>query len=46
MKLLNAEETMPKNVYGFDEVFNIFHEIDNRHIKLNEYKPMTSNKID
>ena len=37
---------MLKKDYGFDEVFNIFNEIDNKRNKLNEYKPIASNKID
>ena len=45
-KLLNAEETVPKKDYGFDEVFHVFNEIDSKCNKLNEYKPIASNKID
>ena len=31
--------------YGFDEAFNVFDEIKDKHIKLNEYKPSNSDKI-
>ena len=45
MKLLNAEETLLKKDHGFDEVFNILNEMDNKRNKRNEYKPITSNNI-
>ena len=44
IKLLNAEKTMLKRDYGFDEAFNIFDGIDSKFNNLNEYKPRTSNK--
>ena len=37
---------MLKIDYRFDELFNVFNEIDNKCIKLNECKPIASNKID
>ena len=37
--LLNTEKPMLKKVYGFDEAFNNFHDIENKH-----NKPRTSNK--
>ena len=46
IKLLNAEKTVLIKEYGFDEAFNIFDEIDNKHNKLSEYNPRTPNKID
>ena len=45
MKLLNAEKTVIKGDYGFDEAFNISGEIYNKYNKINEYKPRISNKI-
>lgn len=45
IKLLNTVEKVLKKDYGFDEVFNTFNGIDNKHNKLNEYKPRTCNKI-
>ena len=50
-KLLKAEKTMLKYEYGFDEIFNIFDEIENNRNKPNDYKPRqfnmtnTKNKI-
>ena len=46
IKLLNTEEMVLKKDYGFDEVFNIFNGIDNKHNKLNEYNSRTPNKTD
>ena len=45
IKLLNAGKSVIKKDYGFDKVFNIFHEIDNNCHKLHEYNPTTFNKI-
>ena len=45
IKLITAEKTMIKKDYGFDEVFNIFDEIDNKRNKLRKYNPRTNNKI-
>lgn len=46
IKLLNAAEKVLKKDYGFDEVFNTFNGIDNKHNKLNEYNSRTPDKID
>ena len=43
--MLHAEKTVLKKDYEFDDAFNNFDEIDNKHNKLNEYKPRTCNKI-
>ena len=45
IKLLNAGKTMLKKDYGFDEVFNIFDEIDNNCHELHKYNPRISNMI-
>ena len=45
IKLLNAGKTMLKKDYGFDEVFNIFDEIDNNCHELRKYNPRISNMI-
>ena len=45
IKLLNPGKSVIKKDYGFDKVFNIFHEIDNNCHKLHEYNPTTFNKI-
>ena len=45
IKLLNAGKTMLKKDYGFDEVFNIFDEIDNNCPELRKYNPRISNMI-
>ena len=46
IKLLNTVEKVLKKDYGFDEVFNTFNGIDNKHNKLNEYNSRTPDKID
>ena len=43
--MLHAEKTVLEIDYEFDDAFNNFYEIDNKHNKLNEYKPRTCNKI-
>ena len=43
--MLHAEKTVLEKDYEFDDAFNNFDEIDNKHNKLNEYKPRTCNKI-
>ena len=43
-KLLTAWRTMIKKVYGFDEVFNIFDEIDKNCNKISDIKPNTAKK--
>ena len=45
MKLLNKEETVFKKYYGFDEIFNIFNETNNKRNKLTQYKPIASKEI-
>ena len=37
MKLIKAGKTVLKKDYGFDEVFNIFDEIDNNRYELYKY---------
>ena len=45
LNLLNTGKTVLKKYYGFNEVFNIFDDIDNNHHKLHEYNPRTFNMI-
>ena len=45
IKLINAWKSVFKVDYGFDEVLDIFHEIDIIHREPNEYNPRTVNKI-
>ena len=45
IKLLNERKTAFEKFYGFDELFEIFDEINNNWHKLNEYNPRTSNMI-
>ena len=45
IKLIKAGKTVLKKDYGFDEVFNIFDEIDNNRYELYKYITWTSNMI-
>ena len=46
IKLLDAEKTVVKKEYGFDETFNIFYETDNKRNKIYRYNPRALNKIE
>ena len=38
-KITKFKKTKCKRGYGFDKAFNVFKEIDDKHIILNTYKP-------
>ena len=44
-EITKSKRNGAQKVYGFDEVFTIFYEIDNKCNKLNEYNSRISNKI-
>ena len=45
IKLLNSEKIMLKKKYGYNKAFNVFEGIARKSIKLYEYKPKNSDKI-